>query len=150
MDYTIQKAVELGVRRIVPLLSGRSVVKLDHDRWNQRSRHWHSVIISACEQCQRNRLPELMPVQRLNDWVLKINGPALWLAPEAQNTLRCLPRPSAVTVLIGPEGGLTPEETERIGREGLIPVRLGPRVLRTETAGIAALAAMQALWGDFS
>lgn len=149
MDYTIQKAVELGVQRIVPLLSGRSIVKLDADRWNQRGRHWHAVIVSACAQCERNQIPELMPVQRLNDWVLKIEGPAIWLAPDARNTLNHLPRPTAVTVLAGPEGGLTMEEIEQVERSGFVPVRLGPRVLRTETAGAAALAAMQTLWGDF-
>lgn len=150
MDYTIQKAVELGVQRIVPLLSDRTVVKLHGERGDQRRRHWNAVIVSACAQCKRNRIPELMPVQTLNDWVLKIDGPALWLAPEAPNTLHRLPRPTAVTVLIGPEGGLTPEETESVERHSFVPVRLGPRVLRTETAGVVALAAMQTLWGDFS
>lgn len=149
MDYTIQKAVELGAQRIIPLLSDRSVVKLDATRWSQRGRHWQAVIAAACEQCQRNRIPELMPVQLLNSWILKINGPAIWLAPRAEDTLHCLPRPKAITVLIGPEGGLTSDEAEYVARQGVIPVRLGPRVLRTETAGAAALAAIQALWGDF-
>lgn len=152
MDYTLQKAVELGITRIQPLASERCVVKLSGERAEKRVRHWQQVVISACEQCGRNRVPEVAPIQPLIHWLGNLPPTAqhLMLAPGAQHRLGELPEPGApVTLLIGPEGGLSPAEIRAAESRGFTPVRLGPRVLRTETAALTALAAMQTLWGDF-
>lgn len=155
MDYTIQKAVELGIAAIQPLETCRSVVRLDGARAQKRLAHWQSIVIAACEQCGRNRVPQVAPVMALRDWLGQMMhraGPCLrvTLAPQAQIALRELPRPpDGVVLLCGPEGGLAPEERQDAERARFIPARLGPRVLRTETAALAALAAMQTLWGDF-
>lgn len=149
MDYTIQKAVELGVAAIVPLLSARSVVKLDGERWEKKLDHWRGVIVSACEQSGRTRVPMLAPVQKLESWLPSSGeGLRLVLAPNAGVSLKTLPPAAAITLLVGPEGGLSDDEIALASRAGYTGVRLGPRVLRTETAGVAALAAAQALWGD--
>lgn len=151
MDYTLQKAVELGVTRIVPLLAQRSVVNLDAGRLNSRMQHWHNVIISACEQSGRNHLPALHPPRALTDWLASGLGPGLPLVlyPLASQGITQLLSPQTqVTLLIGPEGGLTPAEIASAEQAGFIGIRLGPRVLRTETAGMAALSALQMLWGD--
>lgn len=153
MDYTIQKAVELGIFAIQPLMAERCVVRLSGERAAKRLVHWQSVVSAACEQCGRNRVPEVRPLLSLRDWldgVAGSDGIRLLLAPDGQAVLRSLPRPSAmVTVLAGPEGGFTAAEAADSLRFGFQPLRLGPRVLRTETAAVALLAAMQALWGDF-
>lgn len=152
MDYTLQKAVELGVNHIQPLASERCVVKLAGERAEKRVRHWQQVVISACEQCGRNRVPEVAPVQPLLHWLASLSPETqhLMLAPGAQHSLGELPAPTTpVTLLIGPEGGLSPNEIRAAESRGFTPVRLGPRVLRTETAALTALAAMQTLWGDF-
>lgn len=152
MDYTIQKAVELGISRIVPLLSSRSVVRLDGDRWERKTEHWQGVIASACEQSGRTRLPLLEAPQDLNRWLDAPRGAALELTldPKAAHSLRSLAPPSgAVTLLVGPEGGLSDAEIEHAQRSGFSGLRIGPRVLRTETAGVATLAAIQSLWGDW-
>lgn len=155
MDYTVQKAVELGVAGIQPLESSRGVVRLDGIRARKRLAHWRAIVVAACEQCGRNRVPEVAPVMALRDWLgqaapLQESEVRLLLSTEARNSLRELPRPQgAVTLLAGPEGGLTGDEHGDAVRAGFMPVRLGPRVLRTETAAVAALAAMQILWGDF-
>lgn len=153
MDYTIQKAVELGVSGIQPLLSERCVVRLSGERAEKKQAHWQGVVVAACEQCGRNVVPAVNRLLALRDWLMQ-PGPAdglrLLLAPGAETTLGRLPRPAgAITVLAGPEGGLSPTELEDAVRAGFTPLRLGPRVLRTETAAVALLAAMQALWGDF-
>lgn len=148
MDYTLQKAVELGAQRIVPLLSSRSVVKLDAQRWQKKQEHWQGVVIAACEQCGRNRLPELLPVQTLSSWLADSQGLRLVLAPGGAQTLRELASVAAASLLVGPEGGLSEGEIDEALRQGCVLVGLGARVLRTETAGVAALAAIQALWGD--
>lgn len=150
MDYTIQKAVELGVSCIQPLLSSRSVVKLDAQRWEKRQEHWQGVVIAACEQCGRNRLPELLPVQALSSWLTDSEELRLVLAPGNARTLRKLPLVTAASLLVGPEGGLSEDEIAAALQNGCTAVGLGPRVLRTETAGVAALAALQALWGDLA
>ncbi|MCC7412682.1 MAG: 16S rRNA (uracil(1498)-N(3))-methyltransferase [Gammaproteobacteria bacterium] len=150
MDYTLQKAVELGVARIVPLATARSTVRLDAARSASRLQHWRGVVVSACEQCGRCRVPPVRAPAALADW-LADDRPALRLVlrAEAPRTLAQLPPPAGpVTVLIGPEGGLAPEEIDAAGAAGYTPVRLGPRILRTETAAVVALAALQALWGD--
>ena len=156
MDLTVQKAVELGVRRIVPVTSQRSVVRLEGDRAQRRVAHWQAVAISACEQCGRNRVPEVSDLVGLRQWLAKpASGGSvvrLLLDPRSTNTLDSLPCPRegcGVELLIGAEGGLSPEETEMALQAGFTGVRLGPRVLRTDTAGLAALAAIQCLWGDF-
>jgi 16S rRNA (uracil1498-N3)-methyltransferase len=152
MDLTIQKAVELGVARIVPVESERCVVRLKGERAEKRVAHWRQVAISACEQCGRNRIPEVRMISPLEVWLAAEKNDALrWvLLPGAHTALRDLPRPQKpVELLVGPEGGLTDAEADAAQRAGYQPVRLGPRVLRTETAAPALLAALQALWGDF-
>lgn len=153
MDYTVQKAVELGVARIQPLATERSVVHLDAQRAAKRVAHWQSIAVAACAQCGRNRVPEVAPVMSYAAWLGSLQaGPQtrLLLSPLAANRLHDLQRPAgAVWLLCGPEGGLAPAEQRDAGHAGFSGVRLGPRVLRTETAAVAALAAMQALWGDF-
>lgn len=151
MDFTIQKAVELGVTGIVPVDSRRSVVRLTGERAGKRVAHWQGVAASACEQCGRNQVPLVAPLERLDQWLARPAGGALrlMLAPDAPNTLADLAPAPSVQLLIGAEGGLDPQEVVAAGHAGFVPVRLGPRVLRTETAGLAALAALQTLWGDF-
>lgn len=151
MDFTIQKAVELGVRDIVPVESRRSVLKLAGERAAKRGAHWQGVAAAACEQCGRNQVPLVAPLERLDHWLARPAGHALrlMLAPDASQSLTDLPPASSVQLLIGAEGGLDPQEVTAARHAGFQAVRLGPRVLRTETAGLAALAALQALWGDF-
>ncbi|MDE0855370.1 MAG: 16S rRNA (uracil(1498)-N(3))-methyltransferase [Nevskia sp.] len=149
MDYTVQKAVELGVAAIVPLLSARSVVKLDSERWEKKLEHWRGVVVSACEQSGRTAVPHVFPVQKLDAWLAHCgSGPRLVLAPGGHHSLKELPPVPAATLLVGPEGGLADEEVALAVHRGFTAIGLGPRVLRTETAGVAALAALQALWGD--
>lgn len=151
MDYTVQKCVELGVTTIQPLITQRSVVRLHGERAEKRVAHWQAIAASACEQCGRNVVPQILPVQPLMKWLgSPIDGLRYLLSPRSDTGLRDLPRPqSALTLLIGPEGGWNAEETAAAHLAGFAPLTLGPRVLRTETAAPAALAAMQALWGDF-
>lgn len=151
MDYTIQKAVELGVRDIVPVESRRSVLKLAGERAARRVAHWQGVVASACEQCGRNQVPIVAPLERLDHWLSKPAKGALrlMLAPDAEQTLADIAPAKEVQLLIGAEGGLDPQEVIAAQQAGFRAVRLGPRVLRTETAGLAALAALQVLWGDF-
>ncbi len=152
MDWVVQKAVELGVAAIQPLEAARSVLRLAGERAEKRSRHWLQVAISACEQCGRNRLPTLAPLLPLQTYLAQPAAPGelrLLLSPVGGPRLAELSRPQAVTLLVGPEGGLTEDEIAAAHLSGFQAVTLGPRVLRTETAGLAAIAAMQALWGDF-
>lgn len=154
MDWVIQKAVELGVSRIIPLLSRYSVVRLDAERLEKRMAHWHKVMISACEQSGRRRLPTLEQAMGLEEWLAEgyTHRLGLVLAPDAADPLPMLAPPAPdqeVVLLIGPEGGLADEEIALAARRGFKPVRLGPRILRTETAPLAAIATLQALWGDF-
>jgi 16S rRNA (uracil1498-N3)-methyltransferase len=149
MDYTVQKAVELGVSRILPLLSERSVVKLEPERWDKKLDHWRGIAAAACEQSGRTRLPEVAPVQKLDAWLASSDGALrLVLAPTESVSLKSLPPSAHIALLIGPEGGLSDNEIAAARRAGCIGIGLGPRVLRTETAGVAALAALQLLWGD--
>lgn len=159
MDWVMQKAVELGVAAIAPVTMARSVTRLDAARAAKRAEHWRSVIVASCEQCGRNRLPLLHP---LSDFAAVLAAPdpadraivngaalSLVLAPGEGLSLKKFDRPEgAIRVLIGPEGGLTPDELSAAMRAGFRAAIFGPRVLRTETAGIAALAAMNVLWGD--
>jgi 16S rRNA (uracil1498-N3)-methyltransferase len=152
MDYTIQKAVELGVGAIQPLATERSVVRLGAERAAKRLAHWQGVVIAACEQSGRNRVPPVLPVAPLANWLGGLSPGALrlTLTPAASRRLAELERPAApMMLLVGPEGGLSPREHADAIASGFTSIRLGPRVLRTETAAVAALAAMQTLWGDF-
>jgi 16S rRNA (uracil1498-N3)-methyltransferase len=155
MDFTLQKAVELGVAAIQPLATSRSIVRLDAERAAKRLAHWQAVVVAACEQCRRNRVPRVEPLRAVDEWTRALaREPAgavrLLLSPRAPSGLRDLERPAAgVLLLAGPEGGLAPEEERDAFAAGFSAVRLGPRVLRTETAALAALAALQVLWGDF-
>lgn len=149
MDLAIQKAVELGVSRLTPLITERCVVHLDEDRKAQRLRHWEGVVRSACEQCGRNRLPVVMEPVELDTWIGSQQGLRLILHPHGGANLRDLQPPAGtVTLLAGPEGGFSEMESTLAIEAGFTPLRLGPRVLRTETAALAALASIQTVWGD--
>ena len=152
MDWILQKATELGVSRIVPLVTERTEVKLDEERAERRMAHWDSVIESACEQCGRTTLPALAPPQRIDRWLTTLESDGLRLAmiPEGETTVRELPSTDAgVIVVVGPEGGLSEQDVAMLRQADFLGLKLGPRILRTETAGVAAIAALQALHGDF-
>lgn len=151
MDYTIQKAVELGVKQIIPLLTERCNVKLDAQRREKRWQHWQSIIISACEQSGRNFIPDIAAPMTYDKFLKQAS--ADWkfvLAPHAENKLSTLaiPNHSRVLLLIGPEGGLSDVEITQAIEHQFISLNLGPRVLRTETAAVAAIAALQCVVGD--
>ena len=151
MDYALQKSVELGVSAIVPLFTGRCNVKLDNKRMETRMEHWRKIMIHACEQSGRNSLPDLLAPRSLDEWVKSdVTATRLLLAPAAGQTLGEIARVNIreISVLAGPEGGLTDAEQSTAAERGYIPVRLGPRTLRTETAAVAAVTALQVLWGD--
>jgi 16S rRNA (uracil1498-N3)-methyltransferase len=154
MDITVQKAVELGVAGIAPLATARAVIKLSLERAERRREHWQRIAIAACEQCRRSVVPPVEPVRGLREWLTSLppDAPKWLLCAHQGRRLAELPRPVAGTtgyLLVGPEGGFTDEERALIVDTGFVPARLGPRVLRTETAAMTALAAMQTLWGDF-
>ncbi|MEY4960272.1 MAG: hypothetical protein RL610_451 [Pseudomonadota bacterium] len=164
MDWIIQKAVEMGVSRIQPIITTRSLVRLSGERADKRLQHWQQIVISACEQCGRNHLPQLLPVLSLSDWLSRqmgehkilpgesVHSPCFMLLPTSKKRLRDfleVTQCSSLTVMVGPEGGFTPEEEAAALVAGLVPLKLGGRILRTETAALAAVAAMQALWGDY-
>jgi 16S rRNA (uracil1498-N3)-methyltransferase len=151
MDWVVQKAAELGVRRIVPLITERSVVRLDARQAQKKSQHWHGIIIAACEQCGRNRLPELAAPVDLQAFLAEETSAEtmrLLLSPSGRLRIGAIKPLAKITVLIGPEGGLSPEERTTAIAQGFVEVQLGPRILRTETAAIAALAALQQVFGD--
>lgn len=156
MDFTIQKAVELGVTLIQPITSQRSVVKLSTERAEKRTQHWQNIAISACEQSGRAVVPNVLAplsfsqyfaknTKKEDESILKIT-----LAPTASKDLKSLPQSSHhIQLLIGAEGGLSDDEILVSQRNGFEAITLGKRILRTETAGLAAIASMQTLWGDF-
>jgi 16S rRNA (uracil1498-N3)-methyltransferase len=151
MDWIVEKAVELGVAAIAPLAAQRSVVRLSGERAEKRQAHWQGVITAASEQCGRNRLARLAPVTELLRWLaLPPEGTRVLLSPRATRSLSDWARaqpPQAVTLMIGPEGGFSDQEEEAALAAGALPLSMGPRVLRTETAGLAALAILGASWG---
>lgn len=153
MDWIVQKATELGVAAIQPVAARRSVVKLSGERMARRGQHWQQVAVAACEQCGRNRVPAVAALLDLPQYLglaARENESRWLLAPAGGCRLRELPRPvGPVTLLVGPEGGFEEGELLAAQAAGFQPLSLGPRVMRTETAGAAALAAMMALWGDF-
>lgn len=150
MDWVVQKAVELGVATIVPLFSERSEVRLNAERAGKKHRHWRQVAISACEQCGRNLVPEIGEAVEFSAWLASASGPGLVLDPEARLGLGQLDRPvsAPIRLLVGPEGGFTAAEIAAAISVGFTPVHLGPRILRTETAPLAVISAIQARWGD--
>ncbi len=149
MDYTIQKATELGVNDITPLFCERTVVKLDSKRLKSRVEHWQGVAIAACEQSGRNRIPTVHPPQKLSAMTKPETPFRFLLNPESTTSLADhIPNQEGIALLVGPEGGLSTEEIHHAQDRGWQSIRLGPRILRTETAAVAALAAIQHLWGD--
>lgn len=154
MDITVRKAVELGVHAIVPVATERSVVKLRDERADRRRQHWQALVISACEQCGRNTVPEVSDPLDYRAWLASLsrepgNETRIALAVGGEQRLASLPKPTGTALLlVGPEGGLSPEESALATTRGFTAVRLGPRILRTETAAVVALSVMQTLWGD--
>ena len=151
MDLILQKATELGVAAIAPVFADRTEVRLDGERLDKRMAHWHSVVTSACEQSGRARIPELLPARGLGEAAAALDADALKLTldPQGEHRFETLARPTCDVVIgIGPEGGWSAKDRELLARHGFTGLRLGPRVLRTETAGLAAIAAMQARFGD--
>lgn len=149
MDWAIQKATELGVDAITPIVSERCEVRLKDERADKRLAHWRQVAISACEQCGRSSVPTLHPPVTLAEWLAaRDEALKLVLHPVAE-PLVSHQRPASLAFLIGPEGGLSDAEVEQAKASGFHAARLGPRVLRTETAPVVALAVAQQLWGDF-
>lgn len=153
MDWVIQKATELGVAEIQPIDTERSVARLSAERVEKRLDHWQQVAISACEQCGRNTLPLIYVPLDIMVWlqqIQKATDAKFILLPQSATSLLSQAKPQGrVTLLIGAEGGFTQAESDTALRCGFTPIRMGARVLRTETAAIAGLAALQTLWGDF-
>ncbi|WP_029408228.1 16S rRNA (uracil(1498)-N(3))-methyltransferase [Thiomicrorhabdus sp. Milos-T2] len=157
MDYSIQKAVELGVTAIQPIFTERCDVKLKDDKLEKRRNQWQAMVINACEQSGRNVVPEILPIKTYQAWLTEAQSNenlfGLVLDPYSSMNLTNITPPQTNTpiqLLIGPEGGLSENEVEQAKHAGLTAIQLGPRILRTETAGPAVLAILQSLWGDFS
>ena len=152
MDFVIQKATELGVSRIVPVLSARSVVRLNERQYESKLQHWRGVAISACEQCGRNRVPQIDAPLELIDHLGTDCGIPLRLALDPDSAPRepVNGAPASVEVTVGPEGGFSPQELDAMRIAGLSGIRLGPRILRTETAALVALTWLQTRYGDMN
>lgn len=151
MDFTLQKGVELGVNVFIPVLSERSVVRLSGERAEKRVERWQEIVVSACEQCGRNVLPEVQAIQPYGQ-ALRHLPPAdikVLMSLNQPHSLHDLALPQNVVLMAGPEGGWTAAEEAQAFAAGFQAIKLGKRVLRTETAALAAVAAMQTLWGDF-
>ena len=155
MDWVVEKSVELGATTIQPLAAARAVLRLNPERAAKRLQHWRAIAQSACEQCGRNRIPAIAPLALIDHWLALMRtqaGLKLMLSPVHATTFSSLPRPAPgtpITLLIGPEAGLSDAEEAHADAAGFTPILLGPRVMRTETAALAALAAIHARWGDF-
>lgn len=150
MDWAVQKAVEMGVNQLTPLLTERCVAKLNDDKKQQRLQHWQHIVQHAAEQSGRTRLPLMTKIFALTEWLDRQEGVRVFLDPYAEQTLAdCRPENRRITLLSGPEGGFSDSERRLVKAAGFIPVRLGARILRTETAVLSALSAVQTLWGDF-
>ena len=151
MDWIIQKSVELGVGWIQPVICERSVVRLSGERAARREAHWRRVAVAACEQSGRNRIPDVRPTLGFQSWIAAPASATRWMLLPGETPLATLARPAGpLEIVVGPEGGLSERERDLALSQGCIPVGLGSRVLRTETAPLAALAAIHALWGDFT
>ena len=149
MDYAIRKAVELGVTAIQPLVTERSAPLPAGERSDKRLAHWRQIVVAACEQCGRNRVPGVAPPRSIGEWLAEWSGPGVVLAPDGVTSLPAMAAPAGpLALLVGPEGGWGARELTAATACGFTKLRLGPRILRTETAGVAALAVMQAAWGD--
>jgi len=149
MDWTLQKSTELGVAAITPLLTQRTGLKLTGERAEKRFRHWQQVVASACEQCGRCRLPVVHPLQDLDPWLNATHAAGKFiLHPGTPSGVLASEAPASVALLVGPEGGFCEEEIAAAKSAGFRPLSLGPRVLRAETAPLAAIAVLQATWGD--
>lgn len=155
MDWIVEKSVELGAARVVPVVAERSVLRLNPERAVRRVAHWQAIARAACEQCGRNRLAEVAPVVTLDTWLAEVKaemGLKLMLSPVADVVFRDIPAPAhgtTIHLLVGPEAGLSDAEEMRVRAAGFEGITLGPRVMRTETAALAALAAIHGRWGDF-
>lgn len=150
MDFTIQKATELGITDITPLWSERCDVRLKGERLEKKMEHWKKIAISACEQSGRNAIPTIHPAMNYHDWATSVKADTkLVLHTRDQKPLAEIKAPASVALLVGPEGGITDEEVELCIQQGFTGLTLGPRILRTETAALAALSLFQYLWGDF-
>ncbi|MGK0405944.1 MAG: 16S rRNA (uracil1498-N3)-methyltransferase [Oleispira sp.] len=150
MDFTIQKATELGITDITPLWSERCDVRLKGERLEKKMEHWKRVAISACEQSGRNTIPTIHPAITYLEWTKSVEADTkLVLHTRNQKSLSEIKTPASVALLVGPEGGITDEEVEFCIQQGFTGLTLGPRILRTETAALAALSVFQYLWGDF-
>jgi len=148
-EWVLQKATELGVTRITPLVTERTEVKTNGDRQGKMLDRWQHIIISACEQCQRNLLPELAAPVHLNEWFPQVNSDLRFVLHHRDSkTLPTEQKPQSITLLIGPEGGLSESEIALAQQHNFNALTLGPRVLRTETAPVAAISLVQYLWGD--
>lgn len=150
MDWIVQKAVELGVTEIAPVSTARATLKLDLDRAEKRGAHWQAVAVAACEQCGRNRVPLVRSLQTLDQWLrsAQVFTPVLLHPLAEKSLLGSVDANTPIALLIGPEGGFAPEEIARATAAGVIQAKFGPRTLRTETAGLAAIAALAARFGD--
>ncbi|MEX0431120.1 16S rRNA (uracil(1498)-N(3))-methyltransferase [Spiribacter insolitus] len=149
MDYSVQKATELGVARLIPVITERCVVRLDADRWAKKQRHWQAVAVAACEQCGRNRIPPVDMPCALEDALTAVEGLAgVIFDTEGDRAAHELDPTPQIATLIGPEGGLAPAEIQRVADLGWQRIRLGPRILRSDTAPVAALAVIQTVIGD--
>lgn len=150
-DHVLQKSTELGVSKITPLFTERTEVRLDGERAEKKREHWRQIVISACEQSGRNTLPVVDNTQKFGDWIAYCDaGQKFVLHHRAERSPVAAAKPSTVALLIGPEGGLSADEIVAAERCGFKPWRLGPRVLRTETAPLVAITALQWLWGDLA
>jgi 16S rRNA (uracil1498-N3)-methyltransferase len=151
MDMVMQKAVELGVTTITPLISERVEVRLQGERADKKLQHWQGIIIAACEQCARNRIPPLHPLTSLHDWIAKVDADKKFvLHHRSETNLGDMAKPQSAALLIGPEGGLSEAEIVSAERTGFMSLRLGPRVLRTETAPLVAISVLQYAFGDLN
>lgn len=149
MDFTIQKAVELGISTITPIFTAFCNVKLNDNRLEKRLHHWQKVAISASEQSGRCYIPQIFPSQTLTKWCKTQSGLCLVLDPAATTKLSSITaKPNKITILVGPEGGLSDEEIAEAKQSQFMPITLGPRILRTETAALTAISILQAKWGD--
>ena len=147
MDFLIQKAVELGVKRITPILSNRCVVKLKGDKLKKRHQHWQKIVIGACEQSGRSVIPILDEAVCFDEFIQTVDN-GFVLHHRANQSLLEVEKTTKATLIIGPEGGLTGDEIQSAIGQNCQPLLLGSRVLRTETASLAAIANMQLLWGS--
>ncbi|SNY51724.1 16S rRNA m(3)U-1498 methyltransferase [Arsukibacterium tuosuense] len=151
MDFAIQKAVELGVTEITPLFTERCGVKLDGDRLSKRNEQWQKIAISACEQCGRSVVPTVHPAIQLDQWLAqRTNSLQLTLDPRASATIKTLTASQHIRLVIGPEGGFTETEVAATSQADFTGIQLGPRVLRTETAALSAISALQLQFGDLA